>query len=100
VISRQSGTVVAYIFERRIEEMLAPSGCTTPDFRRELHSAVRSEMSHLPPTAQIPVLLTCSSARARLRDALFPEYPRLRVVSYDELDPDINVQPVARISLL
>ena len=52
----------------------------------------------LTPTAQSPVILTSLGVRARLRRELEKEFPQLSVVSYQELNPDMNIQPIARIS--
>ena len=53
----------------------------------------------MPPTAQDPVVLTTALIRYRLRKALRGAFPRLSVLSYQELSPDMNIQPIARISL-
>ena len=63
-----------------------------------LRNALDAEMSHLPPTAQIPLVLTGEKYRAVVRDVLWHEFPHLHVVSYRDIPPDYNIQPVARIS--
>lgn len=44
------------------------------------------------------VILTRWDARAPLREILAPEFPGLAVLTYTELRPDQNIQPIARIS--
>jgi type III secretory pathway component EscV len=34
-----------------------------------------------------------------LRELIALEFPRLHVLSYSELVPDLNIQPIARIAL-
>jgi type III secretory pathway component EscV len=43
------------------------------------------------------VILTSEGVRPSVRRLLEPEFPDLPVLSYAELRPDVNVQPVARI---
>ena len=63
-----------------------------------IRKAVREEVGSLPPTAQNPVILTSTAVRRKLRRMLVHEFPRLAVLSYQELSPDMNIQPLARIS--
>jgi hypothetical protein len=43
-------------------------------------------------------VLTTSDIRSRLRQELHVEFPAVAVVSYQELSPDMNIQPIARLS--
>jgi type III secretion protein V len=61
-------------------------------------TVVRDEVGNLPPTAQNPVILTTQEVRLRLRKEVAHEFPHLNVLSYQELSPDMNIQPIARIS--
>ena len=47
---------------------------------------------------QVPILLTSFESRRALRHSLENKFPRLAVLSYQELSPDTSVQPIARIS--
>ena len=70
-----------------------------PDIAQEIVQAVKNECGHLPPTAQRPVILTAMDIRRYVRKLLEYEFnPPFSVVSYQELSPDLNIQPVARIS--
>jgi len=64
----------------------------------QIATAVRNEMSYLPPTAYIPAILTTDGLRTIVRATLAQEFPRITVVSYSDLPPHYNIQPVARIS--
>jgi formylglycine-generating enzyme required for sulfatase activity len=44
-------------------------------------------------------VLTTADIRWRLRSELAGSFPYLAVVSYQELSPDMNIQPIARITL-
>ncbi|MFL5302433.1 MAG: FHIPEP family type III secretion protein [Anaeromyxobacteraceae bacterium] len=46
-----------------------------------------------------PVVLTGADVRRAVRQALAPRYPRLAVLSFDELPPTLPVRPVGRLAL-
>jgi type III secretion protein V len=46
-----------------------------------------------------PVVLTTPDVRRAVRQALAPQYPRLAVLSFDELPPALPVRPVGRLAL-
>jgi type III secretion protein V len=95
-LARGTSTVVVYLLDPEIENALADGADETTAGR--VSAAVRDELAFLPAMAQVPAILTHDESRRRLRDLLRPEFPRMRVLSYSELPPDYNVQPVARIS--
>ena len=70
-----------------------------PEITQEILTAVRNEVGNLPPTAQNPVILTTMEIRRYFRKLVELEFPHLAVLSYQELSPDMNIQPIARISL-
>ncbi len=94
-----TGTVVAYLFDQRAEELLVADGRPTDAAVDEVLRAIRGELALLPPTVGLPCLLTTAEVRPRLRDAVRDEFPRLAVLSYDDLPSTVNVQPIARIAL-
>ena len=47
---------------------------------------------------QLPVVLTVLGIRAPLRRLIALSLPTVRVVSYEELLPDVNIQPIGRIT--
>jgi type III secretory pathway component EscV len=106
--ARGTKTLVVYLLDPEMEQALAnyptpeptrrpPEGLGNALYVR-LAGAVRNELRRLPPTAQLPVILTKDSLRAAVRATLAQEFPRLAVVSYADISPDQNIQPVARIS--
>jgi type III secretion protein V len=99
-LSRGTDTVVAYLLDPKIEELLTHELKTLPADEEidRILSAVRTELTHLPPTASRPVILTNSRCRALVRAVVAMEFPRLLVAAHGELPLDTNVQPVARIS--
>jgi type III secretion protein V len=106
--SRETNTIVTYLLDHEIEESLSRSGSvasdakSNPSLEKEQQDktleAIRRETSSLPPTAQLPLILTTSDVRVPLRKVIAQEFPRLFVVAYQELMPGLNVMPVARIS--
>ena len=97
-LARSTGTLVVYLFHPDAEARLAASPELSTQDRQRLVAAIQQESAFLPPTAQVPVLLVSSDVRARLQQELFPELRHYLVTSHDELPPQLNVQPVARIS--
>jgi type III secretion protein V len=94
---RGANTLVAFLvapeIERRFDD---PAPLSTAEKRRLLDSFAE-ELGHLPSTAQTPVILTTPTVRARLRDEIRGEFPLVAVLSYYELTPETNIQPIARI---
>jgi type III secretion protein V len=107
--ARGTGTLVVYLLDPQIEEAIRGSIKRTsagthlalePDIAQEIVQAVKSECGHLPPSAQRPVILTAMDIRRYVRKLLEFEFnPPFSVVSFQELSPDLNIQPVARISI-
>jgi type III secretion protein V len=101
-------TVVAYLLEPELEARLATGIQRThgipahplPDEEAEaFRDAVWHELSSAGDAATRPVILTAEGVRASVRRLLEAELPDLPVLSYGELRPDVNVQPLARIPL-
>ena len=107
--SRSTNTLVVYLLDAQIEQIL--SGGQAIQWSEEgaaqlslaicekVIGAIMKEIAHLPATARIPVVLTSVDVRPLLRQVIAPELPRMHVVAYHELATDLNIQPVARISL-
>ncbi|RKH60383.1 type III secretion system export apparatus subunit SctV [Corallococcus aberystwythensis] len=106
--ARGTGTLVVYLLDPNIEEAIRSSIKRTsagahlalePEIAQEIVGAVRSECGHLPPSAQRPVILTAMDIRRYVRKLLEYEFnPSFSILSYQELSPELNIQPVARIS--
>jgi type III secretion protein V len=107
--ARGTGTLVVYLLDPQIEEAIRGSIKRTsagthlalePDIAQEIVQAVKTECGHLPPSAQRPVILTAMDIRRYVRKLLEYEFnPSFSVLSFQELSPDLNIQPVARISI-
>jgi len=99
--TRGGSTLVVYLLDRSMESRLMESNerPLLEKERKKFLDAVLAEVGYLPPTAQNPVILTTWEVRKRFRKLIEVEFPRLAVLSYQELSPDMNIQPIAKISL-
>lgn len=106
--SRGQNTLIVYLLDPQIEETVRSSIQQTssgsylalePEITQEILSAIRNEIGSLPPTAQNPVILTTMEIRRYFRKLVELEFPHLAVLSYQELSPDMNIQPIARVTL-
>ncbi len=107
--SRGQNSLVVYLLDPQIEEAIrsaikhTSSGshlALEPELAQEIVGAVSQECNRLPPTAQRPVILTAMDIRRYVRKLLEYEFmPPFSVVSFQELSPEMNIQPIARISL-
>jgi type III secretory pathway component EscV len=95
--TRGQSTLIVYLMDPKSEAILSASGDIEPDAEAAILAAVRDEVGSLPPSAHRPVILTTTTARRTLRDLVAPEFPGLTVLSYQELSPEMNIQPIARI---
>jgi type III secretory pathway component EscV/tetratricopeptide (TPR) repeat protein len=98
--TRGGNTLVVYLLDPAIERRIADVGARplTEQENEILRAAIDEEVGNLPPTAARPVLLTTFDIRRLLRKVSERDFPQLAVVSYQELSPDMNIQPIARIS--
>ncbi|MFY9226713.1 MAG: type III secretion system export apparatus subunit SctV [Blastocatellia bacterium] len=70
-----------------------------PAITQDILAAFRREIGNLPPTAQQPVIVTDQEIRRFVRRIAELEFRNLAVLSYQELAPELSIQPLARISL-
>jgi type III secretory pathway component EscV/tetratricopeptide (TPR) repeat protein len=98
--TRGHSTLIVYLLDPAIEKRLGNISTQplTKDERASLRAAVKLEAGNLPATAQNPTLLTTMDVRRTLRKLIEPDLPNLAVLSYQELSPEMNIQPIARIS--
>jgi hypothetical protein len=91
--------LVAYLVhhdvERRIQA-IDPTRFVDGD-GQEFCDLARKELGDLTFATPRPILLTDLRTRRRLRLVLALEFPHVPVISYNELMPDIDIQPIARI---
>ena len=70
-----------------------------PTELREILSAVQKPLAALGDDIQMPQILTVMEIRSCVRRLVAPLMPKLHVISYQELKPDANIQPVGTITL-
>lgn len=102
------GTLFVYLLDPQIEEIVlnsiqhTPSGnylSLDPEVTHQILEAIKKEIGNLPPTAQKPVILTTMDIRRYFRRLVEIEFPELAVLSYQELTPEVTIQPLSRISI-
>ncbi len=54
-------------------------------------------MAGLPTGVQAPLILTPLEIRAAVRRLIAPSFPTIHTISYADLEPTVNIQPIARI---
>jgi type III secretion protein V len=108
-LSEGKGTLYVYQLDPDIEEMFrnsirqSASGAylaMEPAAIQQVIDATHAQIGELPRTAQRPVILTDGDIRRFVKRVLGYHFPDLGVISYDQLTPHINVQPLNSISLL
>lgn len=90
-------TLVVYLLDSELEELLRRPAALSAEEERAILGAIQSEVGQTP--GRLPAILTTTTVRLRLQRLIRPAFPRLRVLSYQELSPSLNIQPIARVSL-
>lgn len=94
--SRGANTLPVYLIDRDVEERIANVVLPlTPAEKVSFLEGVRNEVEGSS-TSQQPVMLTTMDIRRIIRQLIKPEYPALAVLSYQELSPTMNIQPISR----
>ncbi len=102
------GTLFVYLLDPEIEDIVRGSIRRTstaaflaldPTISNDILAALRTEIGSLPPTAQKPVIVTDMDIRRFVRKLVEVEFPNVSVLSYQELSPDLTIQPIGRIAL-
>ena len=70
-----------------------------PELLEAILDAIRAAAQAIPPGVQQPQILTTLEIRSSIRRLVAPSLPQLQVVSYHDLRPDMDIQPVGRITL-
>ena len=101
-------TLSVYLLDPEIEDMIRGAIKQTsagsylaldPDSVQLILQAMRTTITPPPANAQPPVLLTAIDVRRFARKLIEGEFPDLPVVSYQEIVPEIKIQPLGRIQL-
>jgi type III secretion protein V len=99
-----SGSLPVFLLDPMIEETIRESIHKTatgsylalePALSRDILAAVGRTMSG----AQMAVILTSAEIRRYVRRLVEAEYPQLAVLSYQELSPETQLQPLGRIKV-
>jgi type III secretion protein V len=70
-----------------------------PDTARKILAAARRSLGNLPSSASRPIILTAVDVRRYIKKLLELDLPQVVVLSYQEISPLLQVQPIARITL-
>jgi type III secretion protein V len=97
-----------YLLDPEIEDMIRGAIKQTsagsylaldPDSVQLILHSMRSTIVPSPPGAQPPVLLTAIDVRRFARKLIEGEFPEMPVISYQEVVPEIRIQPLGRVQL-
>ena len=97
-----------YLLDPEIEDMVRGAIKQTsagsylaldPDSVQLILHSMRNTIQPTPPGGQQPVLLTGIDVRRFVRKLIEGEFPDLSVVSYQEIVPEIRIQPLGRVQL-
>jgi uncharacterized protein YuzE len=70
-----------------------------PDTARKILAATRDTLGKLPGASPRPIILTAVDVRRYLKKVIELDQPHVLVLSYQEISPLLQVQPIARITL-
>lgn len=97
-----------YLLDPEIEDMVRAAIKQTsagsylaldPDSVQLILHSMRNTIQPTPSGGQPPVLLTAIDVRRFVRKLIEGEFPELSVVSYQEIVPEIRIQPLGRVQL-
>jgi type III secretion protein V len=103
-----SDTLYVYLLDPEIEDVIRGAIRRTssgsflsldPAITHDILDAIRREIADRPATAQPPVIVTDMELRRFVRKMVELEFQNLAVLSYQELTPELNIQPIGRISM-
>jgi type III secretion protein V len=106
--SQGQSVLSVYILDPEIEDMVRGAIKQTsagsylaldPDTVQLILQSVRNTVAPPPPGGQSPVLLTAIDVRRFVRKLIEMEFSDISVVSYQEIVPEIRIQPLGRIQI-
>lgn len=106
--SQGQSVLSVYILDPEIEDMVRGAIKQTsagsylaldPDSVQLILQGVRNTVSAPPPGGQPPVILTAIDVRRFVRKLIEMEFTDISVVSYQEIVPEIRIQPLGRIQI-
>lgn len=98
----------AYLLAPKVEETVRAAIRQTsagsylaldPAVSKKLVENIRKSVGKLPSSGPLPVLLASMDIRRYLRKLIEQDLYELQVISYQELVPEVNIQPLARVDL-
>ena len=89
-------TLVCYLFNEKIEKLVEENECLEESTRLRLLKLIRSKFAN-PENAGKAVIITKLEIRQKLRMLIAKLLPTLPVLAYEELGPDMNIQPLERV---
>ncbi|RMH43362.1 MAG: EscV/YscV/HrcV family type III secretion system export apparatus protein [Deltaproteobacteria bacterium] len=101
------GTLVAWLIDPMIEDTIRGAIQKTatgsflaldPQTAADILAAFRKAFASLGPDAPPPIVLTTMEVRRYVRRLIEIELPDVVVLSFQDLRPDVNIQPVGRVS--
>ncbi len=106
--SQGQSILSVYLLDPEIEDMVRGAIKQTsmgsylaldPDAVQMILHAMRQTIVQTPVGGQPPVLLTAIDVRRFVRKLIEGEYPDMAVLSYQEIVPEIRIQPLGRVQL-
>lgn len=106
--SQGQSTLSVYLLDPEIEEMVRGAIKQTsagsylaldPDSVNQILKSMRNTITPTPSGGQPPVLLSAIDVRRFVRKLIETEFPDVAVVSYQEILPEIRIQPLGRIQI-
>ena len=106
--SQGQSVLSVYVLDPEIEDLVRGAIKQTsagsylaldPDSVQLILQSVRNTVSAPPPGGQQPVILTAIDVRRFVRKLIELEFPDISVVSYQEIVPEIRIQPLGRIQM-
>jgi len=106
--SQGQSVLSVYVLDPEIEDMIRGAIKQTsagsylaldPDSANLILQAVRNIISTPPSGAQPPVILTVIDVRRFTKKLIETEFPDIPVISYQEVVPEIRIQPLGRIQI-
>jgi type III secretion protein V len=106
--SQGQSILSVYLIDSEIEDMVRGAIKQTsagsylaldPDAVQMILNAARNVVSPTPSGGQIPVFLTVADVRRFLRKLFESDFPDIAVLSYQEIVPEIRIQPLGRVKL-
>jgi type III secretion protein V len=106
--SQGQSMLAVYLLDPEIEDLIRGAIKQTsagsylaldPDSVQMILQSLRNVVTPVPVGGQPPVLLTSIDVRRFARKLIESEYPDMAVLSYQEIVPEVRIQPLGRIAL-